>query len=197
VPIAGVTALQAVRDRGGVRPGDRVLVNGAGGGVGSFVTQIAAADGAEVTAVTSSDKLDMVRGCGATHVLDYGREDWTRSAARCDVIIDPGGNRPVRHMRRVLAPDGRMVLVGAGHGRGGAIGRLAGGIVRRRLLHQPVVMFMAAVRVDDLHVLTQLIEAGKVRPIVDRTYPLEQTREALRYVETGNAAGKVVIRVRS
>lgn len=195
VPIAGVTALQAVRDRGEVRPGQRVLVNGAGGGVGSFVTQIAAADGAEVTAVTSTDKLDMVRGCGATHVVDYTREDWTRSAAGYDVIIDPGGNLPVRQLRRRLTPGGRMVLVGAGHGAGGAIGRLAGGIIRRRVLRQPIEMFIAAVRTDDLRTLAQLIEAGKVFPIIDRTYPLEQTAEALGYLETGRAAGKVVIRI--
>lgn len=197
VPIAGVTALQAVRDRGEVRREQRVLVNGAGGGVGTFVTQIAAADGAEVTAVTSSDKVDMVRGCGAAHVIDYTREDWTRSHARYDVVIDPGGNVPVRRLRRKLAPGGRMVLVGAGHGPGGALGRLAGGTIRRRILRQPIEMFMAAVRTDDLRALTHLIDAGKVRPIIDRSYPLEETVEGLRYLETGKVAGKIVIRIRS
>lgn len=196
VPIAGVTALQAVRDRGGVRPGHRVLVNGAGGGVGSFVTQIAAADGAEVTAVTSAGKIDMVRSCGAAHAIDYTRDDFTRSSARYDVIIDPGGNRSVRHLRRVLAPGGRLVLVGAGHGLGGAMGRFAGGAIRTRVLRQPIEMFIAAVRTDDLRTLAQLIEAGKVRPIIDRTYPLEETPAALRYVESGKVAGKVVIRIR-
>ena len=197
VPIAGVTALQAVREHGELSAGQRVLVNGAGGGVGSFVTQIAAADGAEVTAVTSGDKVGMVRSLGATHVIDYAREDFTRSPARYDVIIDPGGNRSVRRLGRVLAPGGRMVLVGAGHGPGGAMGRLIGGTVRRRLLRQPIRMFMAAVRTDDLRALTELIESGSVRPVIDRTYPFEQAAEALRYVETGKAAGKVVIRIRS
>ena len=197
VPIAGVTALQSVRDRGQVRPGHRVLVNGAGGGVGTFVTQIAVADGAEVTAVTSSEKVEMVRSCGAAaRVIDYTREDWTQSDARYDVIIDPGGNRSVRQLRRRLAPGGRMVLVGAGHGLGGAMGRLAGGTIRRRILRQPIEMFLAAVRTDDLRALTDLIEAGKVRPIIDRTYPLEQTADALRFLESGKVAGKVVISIR-
>lgn len=195
IPIAGVTALQSVRDRGGVRAGNAVLVNGAGGGVGSFVVQIAKADGAEVTAVTSTDKLELLRSIGADHVIDYTRDDFARGARRYDVIIDPGGNRSVRDLRRVLAPGGRLVLVGAGHGMGGAMGRLIGGIVRKRVLRQPVVMFIAAVRRDDLVALRELVEAGRVRPVVDRRYPLEQTGEALKYLETGTVAGKVVITV--
>ena len=195
IPIAGVTALQSVRDRGGVHAGDAVLVNGAGGGVGSFVVQIAKADGAEVTAVTSTDKLELLRSIGADHVIDYTRDDFARGGRRYDVIIDPGGNRSMRDLRRALAPGGRLVLVGAGHGMGGAMGRLIGGIVRKRVLRQPVVMFIAAVRRDDLVVLRELVEAGRVRPVVDRTYPLEQTGEALKYLESGRVAGKVVITV--
>jgi NADPH:quinone reductase-like Zn-dependent oxidoreductase len=195
IPIAGVTALQSVRDHGRVTPGDKVLVNGAGGGVGSFAVQIAKADGAEVTAVTRTDKVELLRSIGADHVVDYTREDFTRSVTRYDVVIDPGGNRSVRQLRRILAPGGRLVLVGAGHGAGGVVGRLAGGIVRMRVLRQPIAMFMAAVRREDLVTLRELVEAGKVKPLIDRTYPLEQTAEALKYLETGRVSGKVVITV--
>lgn len=195
VPIAGVTALQAVRDHGRVRPGDRVLVNGAGGGVGSMVVQIAKADGAEVTAVTGPTTLDLVRSLGADRVIDYTREDFTRTAADHDVTIDLGGNRSVRALRRTLGTGGRLVLVGAGAGRLGPMTRLAGGLVRMRLLRQPVAMFIAAVRIEDLNALTELIESGKLRPAIDRTYPLEQVPEAMRYVESGQARGKVVITI--
>ena len=195
VPIAGVTALQAVRDHGRVRPGDRVLVNGAGGGVGSMVVQIAKADGAEVTAVTGPRTLDLVRSIGADRVVDYTQEDFTRTAGDHDVTIDLGGNRSVRALRRTLGTGGRLVLVGAGAGRLGPMTRLAGGLVRMRLLRQPIAMFIAAVRVEDLDALTELIEAGKLRPAIDRSYPLEQVPEALRYVESGQARGKVVITI--
>ncbi len=193
VPIAGVTALQAVRDHGHVRPGHRVLVNGAGGGVGSMAVQIAKADGAEVTAVTGPRTVDLVRGLGADRVIDYTAEDFTRSAGDHDVTIDIGGNRSVRELRRTLTPNGRLVLVGAGAGRLGPMTRMAGGIIRMRVLRQRIAMFIAAVRVEDLDALTDLIEAGKLRPAIDRTYPLEQVPEAMRYVESGQARGKVVI----
>jgi NADPH:quinone reductase-like Zn-dependent oxidoreductase len=195
IPIAGVTALQSVRDHGRVTPGDKVLVNGAGGGVGSFAVQIARPDGAEVTAVTRTDKVELMRSIGADHVIDYTREDFTRGGVRYDVVIDPGGNRSVRQLRRILAPGGRLVLVGAGHGPGGALGRLVGGIVRRRLLRQPIAMFMAEARRDDLVTLRDLADAGKVRPLIDRTYPLDQTADALKYLETGSVSGKVVVTV--
>lgn len=195
IPIAGVTALQAVRDHGHVRPGDRVLVNGAGGGVGSMVVQIAKADGADVTAVTGPRTVDLVHSLGADRVIDYTDEDFTRTAGGHDVTIDLGGNRSVRALRRTLAGGGRLVLVGAGAGRLGPMTRLAGGLVRMRLLRQPIDMFLAAVRIEDLDALTELIEAGKLRPAIDRTYPLEQVPEALRYVESGQARGKVVITI--
>jgi NADPH:quinone reductase-like Zn-dependent oxidoreductase len=195
VPIAGATALQAVRDHGRVEPGERVLVNGAGGGVGSMVVQIAKADGAEVTAVTGPRTLDLVRSLGADRVIDYTREDFTRTAPGHDVMIDIGGNRPIRALRRTLAPGGRLVLVGAGAGRLGPMTRLAGGLIRKRLLRQPIAIFIAAVRVEDLEALTELIEAGKLRPAIDRTYPLEEVPEAMQYVESGQARGKVVITI--
>lgn len=195
VPIAGVTALQAVRDHGHVAPGDRVLVNGAGGGVGSMVVQIAKADGAEVTAVTGPRTVELARSMGADRVIDYTQEDFTRTAPGHDVMIDLGGNRPVRALRRTIARDGRVVLVGAGAGRLGPMTRLAGGLIRMRVLRQPVAMFIAAVRTEDLDALTALIEAGKLRPAIDRTYPLEQVPDAMRYVESGQARGKVVITI--
>jgi NADPH:quinone reductase-like Zn-dependent oxidoreductase len=195
VPIAGVTALQAVRDHGRVRPGDRVLVNGAGGGVGSMAVQIAKADGAEVTAVTGPRTVELVRSLGADRIMDYTQEDFTRTAGDHDVLIDLGGNRSVRALRRTLARGGRLVLVGAGAGGLGPMTRLAGGILRMRLLRQPIAMFIAAVRTEDLDALTELIEAGRLRPAIDRTFPLEQVPEALRYVESGHARGKVVITI--
>jgi NADPH:quinone reductase-like Zn-dependent oxidoreductase len=195
VPIAGVTALQAVRDHGRITPGDRVLVNGAGGGVGSMVVQIAKADGAEVSAVTGPRTVDMVRSLGVDRVIDYTQEDFARTARGHDLVIDIGGNRPIRALRRTLGPGGRLVLVGAGAGRLGPMTRLAGGLIRMRLLHQPIVTFLAAVRAEDLDALTALIEAGKLRPVIDRTYPLEQIPEALRYVESGQARGKIVIAI--
>ena len=195
VPVAGITALQAVRDKGVVKAGQRVLVNGAGGGVGTFAVQIAKALGASVTGVTSTANLDLVRSIGADHVIDYTREDFTSSGQRYDVIVDVGGNRSLADCRRTLTRDGTFVAVGAGQGNGGPMGRLIGGTLRSRLLKQRVEVFIAAVEKDDLLTLKELIEAGKVRPIVDRTYPLSQTAEALRYVEEGRARGKVVIAI--
>jgi NADPH:quinone reductase-like Zn-dependent oxidoreductase len=195
VPIAGITALQAVRDHGNVQPGQRVLINGAGGGVGSMAVQIASAFGAEVTAVTRSESVETTRSIGAVRVIDHRTDDFTRDAARFDVIIDIGGNRSIRHLRRVLAPGGRLVLVGAGHGGFGAMGRFVGGALRRRLLKQPLHLFIADVRREDLETLTELIEAGKVRPIIERTYSLDELPAALRHVEEGQARGKVVIRI--
>lgn len=195
MPIAGVTALQAVRDHGRVKPGDRVLVNGAGGGVGSMVVQLAKADGAEVTAVTGPRTVDLVRSLGADRVIDYSEDDFIRSMADHDVMIDLGGNRPIRSLRRTLKPGGRLVLVGAGAGGLGPMTRLAGGLIRKGLLRQELAMFIAAVRVEDLTALTELIEAGSLRPAIDRTYPLEQVPDAISYVESGQARGKVVIRI--
>ena len=194
VPIAGVTALQAVRDHGDLQPGQRVIVNGAGGGVGSMCVQIANAFGGEVTAVTRTESVDTMHAIGADHVIDYRKADFTRDGSRYDLIIDVGGNRSIRHLRRVMAPGGRMVLVGAGHGGVGALGRFLGGNLRRRL-KQPVTTFIADVRREDLETLTELIEAGKLKPVIERTYPLDELPAALRHVEDGHARGKVVVTV--
>jgi NADPH:quinone reductase-like Zn-dependent oxidoreductase len=195
VPITGVTALQAVVDHGHLAAGERVLVNGAGGGVGTMVVQIATALGGIVTAVTRTENIELMKGLGAARVIDYRAEDFTKDTTRYDVIVDIGGNRPIRALRRILAPGGRIVLVGAGHGGGGAIGRLVGGTIRRRFLKQPIAVFIADVRRQDLETLKELIEAGKVRPVIDRTYPLGELPAALRYVEDGHVRGKVVVTV--
>lgn len=195
VPIAGVTALQALQKYGNVQPGQKVLVNGAGGGVGTFAVQIAKAFGAEVTAVTSTDKIDFVRSLSADHVIDYTRDDFTRAGQRYDLIIDVGANRSVRSLRRVLAQDGRMIMVGAGRSGLAVLGRVVGGYFRRRL-GQPMIFFYAGGPYhDQLTTLRQLIEAGKVMPVIDRTFRLDQTAEALRYAANEKVRGKVAITV--
>jgi NADPH:quinone reductase-like Zn-dependent oxidoreductase len=195
IPLAGTTALQAVRDRGGVQAGQRVLVTGAGGGVGTFVVQIAKAFGADVTAVTRTENVELVRSIGADRVVDYTREDFTRSGERYDVIIDVAGAPSFAACRRALTPDGTLVVVGAGRGRGGPLGRMAAGVARARVLRQRIVVFIAKDSPDDLRTLLDLVEAGKLKPVIDRAYPLSQTADALRYLETGRARGKVVITV--
>lgn len=192
VPVAAITALQAVRDKAGVKPGDRVLVNGAGGGVGSFAVQIAKAMGADVTAVTAADKVQVVKDLGADHVLVRDRDDYTRSTEKYDAIIDCGGDRSFSASLRVLAPQASLVIVGA-HKR--LFRRLIGATLRNRLLKQRIVFFMARVTREDLQLLAELIDAGKVSPAIDRAYSLERAAEAVAYAETQQASGKVVITV--
>jgi NADPH:quinone reductase-like Zn-dependent oxidoreductase len=196
VPVAGCTALQAVRDRGNVRPGHKVLINGAGGGVGTFAVQIAKAFGAEVTATTSTDNVDLVRSIGADHVIDYTHDDFTQMGQRYDVIVDCGGTPSIAAFRRALAADGKLVLVAAGKGAFGALGRFCGSQVRRRVLKQPIVTFLASGPYkENLLTLKELIEAGKVKPVIDRTYPLSEIADAVLYAATERARGKVVISV--
>jgi NADPH:quinone reductase-like Zn-dependent oxidoreductase len=196
VPIAGVTALQALRERGKVQPGERVLINGAGGGVGTFAVQIAKALGAEVTAVTSGDKLDLVRSIGADLLVDYGRDNFTKAGERYDLIVDIGGNQPIRALSRCLAADGRIVLVGAGKGMFGTLGRLVGGTIRRRILKQPVVFFIAyGPYKEQLTTLKELIEAGKVAPVIERSYALTDIAQAITYAATEKTRGKIVITI--
>ena len=194
VPIAGVTALQALRDHGGLKAGQRVLINGAGGGVGSFAVQIAKAMGAEVTAVTSTDNVEQLRTLGSDRVVDYAREDATRSGPY-DLVVDIGGTPSIGRLRRALKPDGTLVLVAAAKGGVGVLGRIGAGVIRRRLFKQRVRFFIAGVEKADLLYLKDLIEAGKLTPCIDRTYPLAETAQALRYLETGHAHGKVVITI--
>jgi NADPH:quinone reductase-like Zn-dependent oxidoreductase len=197
VPIAGVTAVQALREKGNVQPGERVLINRAGGGVGTFAVQIAKALGAYVTAVTSTGKLDLVRSLGPDQVIDYSRENFTKGGERYDLIIDMGSNQPFRALRRCLTPSGRIVMVGAGKGFFGPFGRFAGGRIRRsRLLNQPLITFIAyGPYQDQLTTLKELIEAGKVTPVIDRNYSLADIAQAITYAATERARGKVVIGV--
>lgn len=196
VPLAGLAALQALRDAGALRAGEQVLINGASGGVGTFAVQIAKAWGTEATGVCSARHVDLVRSLGADHVVDYTRADFTRAAARYDVILDTIGNRSVRDLRHVLGPRGILVLVGAGQNRWvGPFARAIGVALRSHVTRQRLVSFFATFRTPDLLVLRDLLEAGKVRPVIDRTYPLSEAVQAIRYLETGHAGGKVVVTV--
>jgi NADPH:quinone reductase-like Zn-dependent oxidoreductase len=197
IAIMGSTALQALRDHGKVRPGQEVLIIGASGGVGTYAVQIAKAFGANVTGVCSTKKVEMVRSIGADHVIDYTREDFAEGDQRYDVILDIGGNSTLSRLRRALAQQGTLVIVG---GEGG--GRWLGGTDRqlRAMILSPFVgqklgTFVNKENHEDLIVLKELIESGKVTPVIDRTYPLAEVPEAIRYLEQGHARGKVVITV--
>jgi len=197
VPVAAFTALQALRDTGRVQPGQKVLVNGASGGVGTFAVQIAKALGAEVTGVCSTANVGMVASIGADHVVDYTREDFTRAERRYDLLIDIAGNRSLAETRRVLAPKGALVVVG-GPNKGrwiGPFGRTIRMLLQSPAVSQRMVSFLAHQNRDDLAVLRELLDAGKVTPVIDRAYRLNQVAEAVRYLETGHARGKVVITV--
>jgi len=194
IPVAAITSLQALRDHGDVRAGQRVLVLGAGGGVGSFAVQLARALGAHVTAATSTAKVEMVRSIGAEEVIDYTVEDVTRSRRRFELILDVGGYASLGDLDRSLTPDGRVVLIGAGNV-SSVVTRLAAAKLRSRLRGQRMVFFIARVRRDDLLAIAALVEAGKVTPVVDRVFPLAQAGEAVQRLGTGQAAGKVVIAV--
>lgn len=196
VPISGVTALQGLRDRGKVRPGQKVLVIGAAGGVGTFAVQIAKAFGAEVTGVCSSTKADLVRSLGADDVIDYTREDIADGRNRYEVILDTAGNRSLSHLRRALTREGTLVIVG-GEGGGRWLGGFDRQILRAPLLSlfvtQTLRPLVSKERSEDLEVLKELIEDGKVTPVIDRTYPLREAPEAIRYLAEGHAQGKVVV----
>jgi len=197
VPVSAFTALQALRDRARVGPGHKVLVNGATGGVGPFAVQIAKALGAEVTGVCSARNLDLVASLGADHVIDYAREDFTRPGRRYDVLVDIAGNRPLSACRRALAPAGVLVGVGAPD-KGRWIGPMSRSVKMRAaapFARQTMTFFMAEQSKADLVVLRQLLETGKITPVIDRTYPLGEVPEAVRYLEQGHARGKVVITI--
>jgi NADPH:quinone reductase-like Zn-dependent oxidoreductase len=192
--VAAVTALQGLRDKGQLKPGQRAVIYGAGGGVGTFAVQIAMALGAQVTAVTSTRNLDLVRSMGSGLVIDYTQEDFTRRAERYDVVFDVAANRSFRDMRRVLTPNGRIVLAGAAKSSAPALlARLLAALALTRLGSKWLVMHLAAITTDDLVVLKELADAGKLMPLIDREYPLTEAAEAVRYVGTGTARAKVVI----
>jgi NADPH:quinone reductase-like Zn-dependent oxidoreductase len=196
VPTAAVTALQGLRDKGGLQAGHKVLINGASGGVGHFAVQIARALGAEVTGVCSTRNVEMVRSLGADRVVDYSRDDFTRLDERYDLIFDIAGTRSLLSCRRALTSDGKLVVVGGPGGRWLApADRMLKGLVLSRFVSQRFLPFRAQFRHEDLLLLDELIEGGKVTPVIDRTYPLSETADAIRYLETMRARGKVVITV--
>ncbi|MBI3981797.1 MAG: NAD(P)-dependent alcohol dehydrogenase [Gemmatimonadetes bacterium] len=194
VPVAGCTALQGLRDKAQVKPGQRVLIYGAGGGVGTFAVQIAKALGAHVTAVTSTGNLDLIRSIGADEVIDYTSEDFTRRSERFDVVFDNGANRSHADCQRVLASNGKLVLCGAPKSIWASLWRLVKAMMTPQSGSQRV-SFLARVRTGDLVALKELAEAGKLSPAIDRQYPLSEVPHALRYLGTRQARGKLVISV--
>ena len=194
LPVAGVTALQGLRDKAGVQPGQRVLIHGAGGGVGTFAVQIAKALGAHVTAVTGPRNLEVVRSLGADRVIDYSREDFARLGERFDVFFDVAATRPIRDCLGVLVPKGAFVVVGAA--KGGLtvlVGRLLALLATSPFTSRRILWYIARVRSDDLVTLQDLIEAGKLTACIDREYALDEVPDAIRYVHSGQGRAKVVI----
>ncbi|MGZ5329053.1 MAG: NAD(P)-dependent alcohol dehydrogenase [Actinomycetota bacterium] len=198
IPISGMTALRAVRDVGKVQAGQSVLVIGASGGVGTLAVQIAKASGATVTGVCSTAKADLVRSIGADDVIDYTREDFADGSRHWDLIVDTAGRRPLSQLRRALTPTGTLVIVG-GDGGGHWTGGFFRGVLRAPLVSlfvgQRMVGLATKIKHDDLVALTGLIEAGTLMPVIDRTYPLVEAPDAIRYLAEGHAAGKIVITV--
>ncbi len=196
VPIAGTTALQGLRDKAHVKPGQRVLINGASGGVGTFAVQIAKSFGAEVHCVCSAANVDLIKSLGADRVFDYSREDFAKSGQRYDVVLDTQLNHSLAAYRRVLNPHGLLVPVGAGPGSiSRVLPRLLKTLIGARIVGPRAKFFVAAVRTGALASLSELLESGKVVPVIDRTYPLAQVPDALRYLMEGHARGKIVITV--
>jgi NADPH:quinone reductase-like Zn-dependent oxidoreductase len=197
VPLAAVTALQGLRDAGEIQSGQEVLIVGASGGVGTFAVQIAKWYGADVTGVCSTRNLEMVRSIGADHVIDYTREDFTRTGQRYDLILQLAGTASPSACRRALTPKGRLVL-SSGDSPGriiGPVSRIIKAVLLSPFVGQTLRPFVAKPSSDDLQFLRELIEAGRVAPVIDRTYPLTEAADAIRYLETGRARGKVVITV--
>lgn len=201
VPTSGFIAIQGIRDQGHVQAGHRVLINGAGGGVGTFAVQLAKAFGADVTGVDSSGKLDVVRSIGADEVIDYMQEDFTQSGERYDLILDVPGNHSFSALRRALTPKGTYVLIGhdrfgdSGRRWIGGIGQFLGQLVLSPFVSQRMAPRDSKETKDRLGLLKELIEAGKISPVIDRTYPLSEVPEAIRHLEEGHTQGKVVITV--
>lgn len=194
MPIAAITALQALRDHGQLKAGQKILINGASGGVGTFAVQIAKAMGAEVTGVCSARNVEMVRSIGADHVIDYTAEDYTESGQHYDLIIDMVGNHSLSENRQVLAPKGIFVIIGGG--KGNWLGPLKAPI--KAFIYSPFVgqdfsMMIGAMRQQDLLILADLIKTGEVVPVIDRSYPLSEVPAAIRYSEEGHARGKIII----
>jgi NADPH:quinone reductase-like Zn-dependent oxidoreductase len=200
INIAGITALQGVRDKGKVQPGQKVLINGASGGVGTFAVQLAKNFGAEVTGVCSTRNIELVQSLGADHVIDYTKEDFTKGTERYDVLLDNVGNRSLSECRHVLTPNGTYVLIGGGganeQGFLGGLAKALDAAVYSKFVSQKMGMMMADPSTKDLTLLADMMQSGKIKPVIDRTYKsLSEVPEAIRYLEEGHARGKVVITV--
>ena len=198
IPTAAVTALQGLRDYGKIKPGDQVLINGAAGGVGTFAVQIAKALGAEVTGVTSTKNIEMIRSIGADHVIDYTKDDFTKNGKQYDILLDIAGSRTWKEYKRVLKPKANFVIVG-GQKDNKWIGPLAN-TLRLKIVamgsSQQVAFFIANFTREDLNLLREMVEAGKIKPVVEKVYPLEQAVDAMKYLATGHARGKIVLKIR-
>ncbi len=199
VNIAGITALQAIRDKGKVQPGQKVLINGASGGVGTFAVQIAKSFGADATGVCSTRNVDLVRSLGADHVIDYTKEDFAKGAERYDVILDNVPNHSLSECRHILNPKGKYVMIGGGGPNDsrwiGPFGRVIHALLVSPFISQEMGMMMADANQKDLTVLADMMQSGKVKPVIDRTYKLSEVPQAIRYLEEGHARGKVIISV--
>jgi NADPH:quinone reductase-like Zn-dependent oxidoreductase len=197
LPIAGITALQALRDKGKVQAGQKVLINGASGGVGTFAVQIAKSYGADVTGVCSTRNLEMVKSIGADHGIDYTKEDFTQGSARYDLIIDNVGSHTLSEYRQVLTPNGALVMVG-GPSDNSWLGPMTASLkayIVAPFVSQKLIFMLAEANQDDLYVLRNLVQGGKLAPVIDRRYPLAETAQAIGYLEQGHAKGKIVIAV--
>jgi NADPH:quinone reductase-like Zn-dependent oxidoreductase len=200
INIAGVTALQGVRDKGKVQPGQKVLINGASGGVGTFAVQIAKSFGADVTGVCSTRNVELVQSLGADHVIDYTKEDFTKGDQKYDVILDNVANHSLSECRRVLTPNGIYVMIGGGganeQGFVGPLGKALNAALYSRFVKQKMGMMMAQPSTQDLTLLAEMVQSGKLKTVIDRTYKsLSEVPDAIRYLEEGHARGKVVITV--
>ena len=199
VNIAGITALQALRDKGKVQPGQKVLINGASGGVGTFAVQIAKSFGADVTGVCSTRNVDLVQSLGADHVIDYTKEDFAKGTERYDVILDNVPNHSLSECRHILNPKGKYVMIGGGGPNDsrwvGPFGRVIHALLVSPFISQKMGMMMADANQKDLTVLADLMQSGKVKPVIDRTYKLSEVPAAIAYLEQGHARGKVIITV--
>src|SRR2546430_98842 len=199
VNIAGITALQGLRDKGKVQPGQKVLINGASGGVGTFAIQIAKSFGADVTGVCSTRNVDLVKSLGADHVIDYTKEDFAKGEQRYDVILDNVPNHSLSECRRILTPNGKYVMIGGGGPNdnrwAGPFGRVIKTMVMSPFINQKMGLMMADSNGKDLSILADMMQSGKLKPIIDRTYKLNELSAAIAYLEEGHARGKVVITV--
>src|SRR5438477_685342 len=197
VNIAGITALQGLRDKGKVEPGQKVLINGASGGVGTFAVQIAKSFGADVTGVCSTRNVDLVRSLGADHVIDYTKEDFAKGEQRYDVILDNVPNHSLAECRRILNPKGKYVMIGGGGPNDnrwvGPFGRVINTLLLSPFISQKMGMMMADANHNDLALLADMMQSGKLKPVIDRTYKLSEIQQAIAYVEEGHARGKVII----